>query len=199
MVALHTALAGGGGLRSLSLWEPPLFTAGPSTAFVLDEYRGRLAAGDLDGANLLLMEKVARVPQPLLAQLAGAGAGGDPDEVRRSTAGWLHDLEALAADNGDIERWSGVELPVLLMQGAQTWEPMPTTMDALARQLPHVQRVQYADQMHFAPSVAPDLVAATVQTFLRSVPQADRCTHTARGGLGVWSGELPDGEYGRVQ
>ena len=55
------------------------------------------------------------------------------------------------------------------MQGARTWEPLPTTMDALARQLPHVQRVRYADQMHFAPSVAPDLLAATLRTFLRDL------------------------------
>jgi len=170
MVALHAALAGAGGLRSLSLWEPPLFTAGPPTAIVLDEYRGRLAAGDVDGANLLLMERVARVPRALLAQLARGGAAEDPEEARRSATGWLHDLEALADDSEDMERWSRVALPVLLMQGARTWEPMPATMEAIARQLPHVQRVEYADQMHFAPSVAPDLVAATLRTFLRNVP-----------------------------
>ena len=84
-----------------------------------------------------------------------------------------HDLEALAADTDDMHRWSAVDLPVLLMQGADTWDPMPATMDRLAAVLPAVARVRWTGQSHFATSTDPALVAGTLRRF--------------------WSGEAPCG------
>jgi pimeloyl-ACP methyl ester carboxylesterase len=160
-VALHAALALP--LRSLSLYEPPLFASGPRLEPVLAQYRERLADGDAAGATLLFLEQVARVPAALLAALGGADA--DPDEA----IGSLHDLEAMASDSEDLARWAAVDPPVLLMQGADTWEPMPRTIDGLARALPHVERVIWEGQMHFAASTAPDLVADTLRRFLREI------------------------------
>ena len=57
--------------------------------------------------------------------------------------------------------------PTLLMQGADTWNPIPETMDELAAALPYVRRVRFPGQMHFAPSTAPELVADTLRDFLR--------------------------------
>src|SRR5256885_9581789 len=50
-------------LRSLTLFEPPLFAAGEELAPVLGEYRALLDAGDLGTATRLFAEKVARVPE----------------------------------------------------------------------------------------------------------------------------------------
>ena len=157
-LALHAA--GIDGVRSLSLYEPPLFAAGPRLAPVLAAYRGRLAAGDEAGATLLFLREVARVPEALLAALAGA----EPDPA--GAVGSLHDLEAMAADDGDVGRWSAVSLPTLVMQGADTWDPMPATMDRLAAALPRAERVVLAGQAHFATSTAPGLVADTLRRFL---------------------------------
>ncbi len=160
-VALHAAAALP--LRSVSLYEPPLFAAGPRLQPTLSQYRERLAEGDAAGATLLFLEQVAQVPPALLAALGGAET--DPDEA----VGSLHDLEALAADTEDLDRWSAIALPVLLMQGAATWDPMPATIDRLARALPNAGRVIWPGQMHFATSTAPDLVADTLQRFLRGI------------------------------
>jgi pimeloyl-ACP methyl ester carboxylesterase len=157
-LALHAA--GIEGVRSLSLYEPPLFAAGPRLAPVLAAYRELLAAGDEAGATLLFLREVARVPEALLAAL------GDPDPDPAGAVGSRGDLEAMAADDGDIGRWSGVSQPTLVMQGADTWEPMPATMDRLAAALPRVERVVWAGQAHFATVTAPGLVADTLRRFL---------------------------------
>jgi pimeloyl-ACP methyl ester carboxylesterase len=99
------------------------------------------------------------VPDALLAAL------GDPKPDPVGAAGSQHDLEAMAADDGDERRWAVVDVPTLLMQGAETWDPMPATMDRLAATLPRVERVVWAGQAHFASSTAPDLVAETLRGF----------------------------------
>ena len=153
--------------RSLALYEPPLFASGPHLRPVLDRYRELLAAGDTGAAGLLFAERVSRVPLDVLASTRLP-----PPGPADSTA-MLHDLEALAADTDDMHRWSAVDLPVLLMQGADTWDPMPATMDRLAAVLPAVARVRWTGQSHFATSTDPALVAGTLRRF--------------------WSGEAPCG------
>jgi pimeloyl-ACP methyl ester carboxylesterase len=128
---------------------------------VLAEYRRRLAAGDPAGATRLFLERVAHLPAELLAALAA----GDPDPD--GAVGSLHDLEAMAGDSRDMSRWGAVTTPALVMQGADTWDPMPATMDALAAALPRAERTVWPDQMHFASSTDPDLVAVTLREFLR--------------------------------
>ncbi|GAA0252705.1 alpha/beta hydrolase [Cryptosporangium japonicum] len=176
IVGLHAARAGGVG--SLVLFEPPLFAAGASgAAGVVDEYRALVAAGDLAGANHLFAAEVARVPAPLLAALAAAPADPVPDDAVPADAapdgaalaeavGSLHDLEALAADPGDVERWRSIDARVLLLQGGESWEPIPSTMDALAAVLPAAERVVFPGHLHFATHTAPDLFADAVRRFL---------------------------------
>jgi pimeloyl-ACP methyl ester carboxylesterase len=156
IVGLHAARAGG--IESLVLFEPPLFAAG--MAGVAEEYRTLVAAGDLAAANHLFAERVARVPEPLLSALAASSP--DPAEA----VGSSHDLEALAADSGDVERWRAIHARVLLLQGGESWDPLPSTMDALAAVLPASERVVFPGQMHFATHTAPELFAGAVRHFL---------------------------------
>lgn len=169
-VALHAARAGGGEIRSLALFEPPLFAAGAALAPVLGEYRDLVAAGDITAAGRLFAERVARVPAPLLA--APAAADATPKSTAQEAAaaaeavGCLHDLEAIAADPADVHRWAPIGVPVLLMQGSETWAPMSSTMDALADALPKATRVVLSGQSHFATHTAPELFAAALREFL---------------------------------
>jgi pimeloyl-ACP methyl ester carboxylesterase len=169
-VALHASRADGEAIRSVALFEPPLFAAGAALAPVLDEYRELLGAGDLTAATRLFAERVARVPAALLAALASADAAPKSAAQQASAAaeavGCLHDLEAIAADPTDVDRWAGIGVPVLLMQGGKTWAPMPSTMDALADALPKATRVVLPGQSHFATHTGPDLFAAALREFL---------------------------------
>lgn len=164
-VALHAAAAGLP-VRSLALWEPPLYAAGGELAPVLDEFEALVAAGDRRRIDRLLAEKVARVPAALLDLM---DAGGTADDEPDDTPGWHRDLESMAADSADVARWSGVTVPTLLMGGADTWQPMPAVLDRLAEALPHVTRTTFPGQMHFAPSVVPEAVAAEIARFLPRV------------------------------
>ncbi|AJE38806.1 hypothetical protein SNOD_00985 [Streptomyces nodosus] len=161
-VALHAAAAGLP-VRSLVLWEPPLYAAGEELAPVLARFEELTARGDRRQADRLLAEVVARVPAVLLNLMdAGKPAGEEPDDAH----GWCRDLESMAADTADVERWSAATVPTLLMRGADTWPPMPQTLDRLASVLPHVTLTTFPGQMHFAPSAIPDTVAAEIARFL---------------------------------
>ena len=53
------------------------------------------------------------------------------------------------------------------MQGAESWSPLPETMQQLADALPEVERAIWTGQMHFATMTAPELVAGTLRSFWR--------------------------------
>jgi len=165
-LALHTAATEPAGIRSLALVEPPVLLAGPHLHGVLTRYRGLVADGDFRAADDLLAREVSRVPEPLLAALATLA---DPDPVRAAAdaTGWMHDLEALAVDDLDVERWGVLVagLPVLLAEGADSFDPLPAGMEALAAVLPSARRAVWPGQTHLAPSSAPHLVATTLRDF----------------------------------
>ena len=112
-----------------------------------------------------LLPEVSRIPESILALFADVPAP-EPEEAARDSQGWLHDLEAMAADSGDVDRWSAVAVPTLLMQGAESWSPLPETMQQLAEAMPQVERAVWDGQMHFATMTAPDLVAGTLRELL---------------------------------
>jgi pimeloyl-ACP methyl ester carboxylesterase len=167
-VALHAA-RDGTEVRSLVVFEPPLFSSGASLEPTLDRYRALVAAGDFGAASLLFAAEVARVPETMLAAMAsGAGAPADAEQRAAQAAeaqGCLHDLEAMRSDGGGMRRFSAVEVPVLLMQGELTWSPMPETMDELAAALPGAQRVVLGGQAHFAPHTGPERFASELLRF----------------------------------
>jgi pimeloyl-ACP methyl ester carboxylesterase len=170
-LALHTAAAEPGRLRSLAVFEPPLFAAGTSIEPLLERYRAAFERDDAGEMSAVLNE-VTRVPPAIVAAFAAAAGDQRPDpaEARRSAIGWRHDLEALAGDGTDTARWSSITVRTLLMQGADTWEPMPTTMNALAAALPAARRIIWPGQSHFATMTAPDLVADALREFFAEVP-----------------------------
>lgn len=107
-VALHAASASDGAIRSVVLFEPPLFAAGTETAVVLDRFRQLLDDGDIAAATRLFAEDVARVPPSIIAAIDVASTPPN-DAIQEATAaaeavGCLHDLEAMAADTLDVTR-----------------------------------------------------------------------------------------------
>ena len=157
-VGLHVARNNSSVLRSLTIFEPPLFASGAALLSVLESYESLIAAGDLAAAARLFAEKVARVPTELLVTLQPDG--GDVAEA----VGCLSDLHAMASDETDGR--TNITIPTLLMQGANSWPPIPSTMERLASVLPAAHRCVLVGQSHFATHTAPELFAAELLRFL---------------------------------
>ncbi|MEU8424425.1 alpha/beta fold hydrolase [Micromonospora sp. NPDC048835] len=170
-LALHTARTDLPDVRSLALFEPPLYAAGAAVAPLLDRYRAAFERDD-PAAMAAALNEVTRVPAKIVDAMASGRRVPDPVEARRSAVGWLHDLEALAQDSTDLTRWSAIAVPTLLMAGADTWEPMPTTMNALARAIPSARYVVWSGQSHFVTMTAPTLVADALRQFFSEVAAA---------------------------
>lgn len=172
-VALHALRSDPGRFRSAALFEPPLFSAGDELKPAVAEYRVLLRSGRLAAASRLFTEKAARAPEAMLGPVDAPEPGPGTEraaELVAEAAGCLHDLEAMAADAPGTGQWSSVSVPVLLMQGEQTWAPMPATMDALMAALPATaSRVVLEGQSHFATHNAPELFARTLRGFFASV------------------------------
>ncbi|MGI4895248.1 MAG: alpha/beta fold hydrolase [Janthinobacterium lividum] len=165
LLALHLAAGDLSGVRSLVLYEPPVLLSGPHLLPVRERYRALMAAEQFASGAELLDREVFRVPEtsvPIRPPVSVL----DPPRAHQDAAGWLPDLEALAADGTDIARWSSVTVPVLLAQGADSWDPLPAGMDALAAVLPHVERVVWEGESLWAMNTAPELVARTLRSFL---------------------------------
>jgi pimeloyl-ACP methyl ester carboxylesterase len=164
-VGLHTALNYSSVLKSLAVFEPPLFASGAALLPVLETYESLIASGDLVEASRLFAEKVALVPTPVLDALAPPG---DPDAGELAQAvGCLHDLQAMTGDETDLTRWSDISVPTLLMQGSDSWSPIPSTMERLATAMPSADRALLKGQSHFATHTAPELFAENLLQFLR--------------------------------
>jgi len=159
-VALHVARNNASALRSLTIFEPPLFASGAALLSVLESYESLIASGELAAAARLFAEKVARVPTELLVTLQPED--GDVAEA----AGCLSDLRAMASDETDVDRWADITIPTLLMQGANSWQPIPSTMERLAGVLPAAHRIVLEGQSHFATRTAPELFATELLRFL---------------------------------
>jgi pimeloyl-ACP methyl ester carboxylesterase len=161
-VALHAAAAGLP-VRSLALWEPPLYAAGAELAPVLTRFEELTAKGERGRAVRLLAEQVSRVPAALLE---AAGDLEPAENEHDDSYGWSRDLESMIADTTYLDRWSSVTTPTLLMRGSDTWQPMPETVERLATGMPHARLETIPGQSHFAPSTSPEAVARILAEFL---------------------------------
>ncbi|WP_088990600.1 alpha/beta fold hydrolase [Micromonospora chokoriensis] len=60
-------------------------------------------------------------------------------------------------------------MPTLLLAGADTWEPMPTTVNASAAAMPTARHVVRPGQSHFATMTAPHLFADALRQVFAEV------------------------------
>jgi pimeloyl-ACP methyl ester carboxylesterase len=166
-VALHAAVADPSAFASLTLFEPPLLQVGPHLAPTLADFARTRA--DRPGMALeAFLRHAARIPEDLLC--ASSPRDLPHAEAARLAAAAGGDLAAMADESDDVSRWAAIELPVLLLGGAESWPPLPDALDALAAVLPHARRVVLDGHSHTACATAPELVAAAVRDFLDRSP-----------------------------
>jgi pimeloyl-ACP methyl ester carboxylesterase len=178
-VALMAALAERKCLAALVLYEPTLFAlidadaARPNDA---DGIRGAVAEaasaldrGDLDSAARHFIDYWSgagswqRVPEHRKPTMAAAVA-----KVRR----WRH---ALLSETTPLEAFASLDMPVLLLTGGRSTASARGVVRLLARALPRVELVEFAELGHMGPVTdAPAVDPVIAQFLLDHLAQAER-------------------------
>lgn len=175
VVALHAALADPTGIRSLLLYEAPVLAGGPHVAEALRRFREQIAAGDAFGAIGTFLTEVVKVTPEQMAQMASQGSDElpEPGDILAFATPLEHDIESVAGLTTDVQHWSEIQVPTLLMAGADSWDDLVASTAALRGALPAATSVTWPGQTHFANMLAPELVADTLRDFLWRQPSGD--------------------------
>ncbi len=168
VATLEAALASPASFAAMALYEPPLATTSPIADEAGARARAALDAGDAVAAMELHLRDIVGMPQAAVAAMFAM-----PDaraHFERFAAAQIADNEALDALGVGIERYATLELPTLLIEGADSPTHLRKRLADLAATLPNVERVvTLTGQGHVAHLTAPDLLADVIRSFARLV------------------------------
>jgi pimeloyl-ACP methyl ester carboxylesterase len=168
VVALQSALAAPSRFAGMLLYEPPVAVTRPLGGEALRRARAALDAGDPDRAIAIHLRDIAGSPRLAVAVMRVVPPVRQA--MRRYAAAQIADDEALESLGVGLDRYAGLDLPVLLLGGARSPANLRARLDALASVLPRLDSVVImADQGHLATLRAPDKVAAVIASFVDRV------------------------------
>lgn len=177
-VALRAALERPGNVRSVTVFEPLLFSlplAGGRHAPAMEavdaavrDAQAALARGEPDAAA-----------RRVLDFWAGPGSFDALPARRRARLGSaMHDLDrwwqALATDPTPLVSFAGLDVPVLYLMGRRTAPAAAAVADALLPVLPLVQCIRFDGMGHLGPVEQPGRVNAVIRGFLEVQRAATR-------------------------
>jgi pimeloyl-ACP methyl ester carboxylesterase len=170
VVALQSALGAPLRFAGMLLYEPPVAVTEPLGGDALRRARASLDAGDLDGAIAIHSRDIVGSPALMVALMRLLPPVRHA--MRRVGAAQIADDDAIESLGVGLDRYSRLDLPVLLLGGARSPAHLRSRLDALAGVLPHLDSVVIlAKQGHLATLRAPGEVAAVIGSF------ADRVLH----------------------
>ena len=164
LVALEAALrVPRAAVRSLVLYEPPVSTLAVPPQDLLDEMDQQVARGDRDGAVTTFFRDLLCVPPEDLTLLQAL-----PTWRLRCAAAHTMARELRAAFGYELDpsRMGRLGMPVLLLVGEGSPEPMQQATQALAAMLPNAQIESLRGQQHNAMDTARELFLRSVIDFL---------------------------------
>ncbi len=167
-VALRIALENPGLVRSLMLVEPVLFAAARETPAYAE-----MSCSQVDLPVLIVRDREEAATR-FHAEWGGGEALSDlPERQRRYITDRIHLIPAanpaLMQDNARMLRpggLEGLEMPVLLVEGAESPGIVGAIHDALATRLPRVSRLVVPGAGHMVPITHPGAMAPAVQAHL---------------------------------
>ena len=159
-VALAAAARVPDRVRKLVLYEPPW--PGILGEGALARLEGLARAGDWEGFAAAFFRDVLSVPA---GELDGLRATELWPPIVADARASLGDLRALSRYDFRVERFRGLDLPVLLQVGTESPRGLYAT-DALAAALPDARIEELPGQAHEAMTTAPGPYAEAVSRFL---------------------------------
>lgn len=163
MCALEAALRTDS-IGKLILYEPPMgfLVSSPEVVKRLEEL---LDAGERDELVAFFMREVAGVADHQVEVMRSMPAW----EARLAVARTIPREESASRQyRFDPDRWRGVEVPTLLLEGGDSAAPFKEADRALLAALPHCQIAVLPGQRHTAMDTAPELFLSEVLDFLAS-------------------------------
>ncbi len=150
------------------LYEPPVAVTGPLGGDALVRAKAALDDGDPAEALRIHLIEIVGVPTRTVALMALL-----PPVRRRTTtfaAGQIADDVNLGSLGVGVDRYAGIDVPVVLIGGARSPKHLGVRLRALANVLPHVDSVVVLErQGHLANAFAPRKVARIIETFANTV------------------------------
>ncbi len=165
--ALEAAGAWSGDLDALILYEPPIpvgveiYQAG-----VLDRLRALLDRGDHEEILIAFMADVVQVPPERLEQMRAQPGWSDRVAAAHTL---VREVQAHVRYRFDPDRFRALEVPTLLLLGADSPPFFAAAIDALHAALANSTMVVMAGQQHAAMDTAPQLFSAEIVRFVAAL------------------------------
>ena len=146
------AAAAGLDIPKLALHEPPLIVDGsrpPVGGDFLEHLDELIAAGKRDDAVAYFMTDSVGMPAEAIPAMRQNASWGRMTVVAQTLA---YDSRIMAdttrGDPAPLEQWASVTIPVLIIDGTETFPFMHASADALAAVLPNAERATLEGQDH---------------------------------------------------
>jgi pimeloyl-ACP methyl ester carboxylesterase len=169
LVALEALVASPSAFTGAALYEPPVVIGPPlgGDSHAAQRAQAAVAAGRPGRAITIFLRDVAQL-HPLQARLAGMLVAIDP-RLRALAPRQIDDVAAINQLGVRLDAYARIEVPTVLLGGDHSPAHLGERLDALARTLPHAERVVLHGQGHDANQHTPGQVARVVETLAGQV------------------------------
>ncbi|WP_158839302.1 alpha/beta fold hydrolase [Saccharothrix deserti] len=170
VVALEALAASPPSFAGAVVFEPAAVTGAPlagARGEVITRARAALVAGKPGTALAIFMRDTVGMP-PWQAWLAGVLTALVP-RYRQFVPAQIDDLEALDRLGVRLDVYARITVPTLLLGGDRSPAHLVDRLDAIARVMPHAERVVMRKRDHGADLKAPEHVARVIGTFADNV------------------------------
>jgi pimeloyl-ACP methyl ester carboxylesterase len=168
VVALEAALQTPSLFAGVVLYEPPVAVTKPLGGEALGRAQAALEAGDPGHAMRIHLSEIVEVRRSVIGVMARL-----PPFWRRMTLfapGQIKDDANIESLGVGVDRYSRLDLPVLLIGGARSPNHLGLRLHALTEVLPHVDSVVVLKrQGHLANAFAPRRLARVIEGFADTV------------------------------
>lgn len=168
VVALEAALQSHSRFAGLVLCEPPVAVTEPLGGEALARAQAALKAGDRSQAIRIHLGEIVKLRQPVVRLMTWL-----PPIWRQMTQvapGQIGDDSNLESLGVGIDRYSRLDVPVVLIRGTHSPKHLGIRLSALAEVLPHLDSVvTLKRQGHLANTFAPHRLARFIEGFADTV------------------------------
>jgi pimeloyl-ACP methyl ester carboxylesterase len=169
LLALDAAAAGLP-ITALALFEPPVVvddSRPPLPADYVEQLESFIAAGRRDQAAELFMTAAAGLPAEAVAGIKQSPYWAPVEEVAHTISydGRIM-AQTMSGNPLPTDRWSTVDVPVLVLHGDQTWPALTTAAQAMATHLKPATLKPVPGENH---SASPSVLAPVLREFAAAV------------------------------